>query len=145
MERVLGHRQTKGAATDHPHLPPPRHISTLPDRATVRGLCLLKNLSLGRRIENSAVLRPTATTRDEGNAFVLVQPKSREGSTTSVLLNFRMARNPLAIRRHDLSESTSGPGGCSATAHRTASAWNLLAILRIANSRTRDSDNPIAP
>jgi hypothetical protein len=30
MARVLGHRQTKGAATDHPHLPPPRHISTLP-------------------------------------------------------------------------------------------------------------------
>jgi len=29
MVRVLGHRQTKGAATDHPSLPPPRHISTL--------------------------------------------------------------------------------------------------------------------
>ena len=31
MERVLGHRQTKEAATDHSHLPPPRHIPTLPD------------------------------------------------------------------------------------------------------------------
>ena len=28
--RVLGHRQTKGAATDNPDLRPPRHISTLP-------------------------------------------------------------------------------------------------------------------
>jgi len=28
--RVLGHRQTKGAATDKPNLLPPRHISTLP-------------------------------------------------------------------------------------------------------------------
>ena len=28
--RVLGHRQTKEAATDNPHLRPPRHISTLP-------------------------------------------------------------------------------------------------------------------
>ena len=27
---VLGHRQTKGAATDKPNLLPPRHISTLP-------------------------------------------------------------------------------------------------------------------
>ncbi len=30
MVRVLGHRQTKGAATDKPNLTPPRHISTLP-------------------------------------------------------------------------------------------------------------------
>jgi hypothetical protein len=30
MARVLGHRQTKGAATDNPDLLPPRHISTLP-------------------------------------------------------------------------------------------------------------------
>jgi hypothetical protein len=29
MVRVLGHRQTKEAATDRPSLPPPRHISTL--------------------------------------------------------------------------------------------------------------------
>ena len=29
MVRVLGHRQTKGAATDPPRLMPPRHISTL--------------------------------------------------------------------------------------------------------------------
>lgn len=28
--RILGHRQTKGAATDNPGLRPPRHISTLP-------------------------------------------------------------------------------------------------------------------
>jgi hypothetical protein len=28
--RTLGHRQTKGAATDKPDLLPPRHISTLP-------------------------------------------------------------------------------------------------------------------
>src|ERR1035437_2451513 len=28
--RLLGHRQTKGAATDKPDLLPPRHISTLP-------------------------------------------------------------------------------------------------------------------
>src|SRR2546425_12829115 len=30
MARLLGHRQTKGAATDKPTLLPPRHISTLP-------------------------------------------------------------------------------------------------------------------
>ncbi len=30
MVRLLGHRQTKGAATDKPDLTPPRHISTLP-------------------------------------------------------------------------------------------------------------------
>ncbi len=29
MVRLLGHRQTKGAATDKPNLSPPRHISTL--------------------------------------------------------------------------------------------------------------------
>ena len=42
--RVLGHRQTKGAATDKPNLLPPRHISTLPiapsnDRSRVRAVC----------------------------------------------------------------------------------------------------------
>ena len=31
MARLLGHRQTKGAATDQPNLMPPRHISTLPE------------------------------------------------------------------------------------------------------------------
>jgi hypothetical protein len=30
MERLLGHRQTKEAATDKPNLMPPRHISTPP-------------------------------------------------------------------------------------------------------------------
>src|SRR2546426_3914961 len=30
MAWVLGHRQTKGAATDIPYLPSPRHTSTLP-------------------------------------------------------------------------------------------------------------------
>ena len=30
MARLLGHRRTKGAATDKPNLRPPRHISTLP-------------------------------------------------------------------------------------------------------------------
>jgi hypothetical protein len=30
MARVLGHRQTKGAATDKPDLLPPRYIPTLP-------------------------------------------------------------------------------------------------------------------
>ena len=30
MAWVLGHRQTKGAATDIPSLQPPRHTSTLP-------------------------------------------------------------------------------------------------------------------
>jgi hypothetical protein len=32
MERLLGHRQTKEAATDKPNLMPPRHISTPPSR-----------------------------------------------------------------------------------------------------------------
>src|SRR5438132_14178720 len=31
MAWVLGHRQTKGAATDIPYLPSPRHTSTLPE------------------------------------------------------------------------------------------------------------------
>ncbi len=37
MGRLLGHRQTKGAATDKPNLLPPRHISTLPDSVNSRG------------------------------------------------------------------------------------------------------------
>src|SRR5450631_3999682 len=35
MARVLGHRQTKGAATDKPNLLPPRYIPTLPTRLAV--------------------------------------------------------------------------------------------------------------
>src|ERR1017187_4972424 len=42
--RVLGPRQTKGAATDNPNLIPPRHIPTLPiyscKRKTARGRLL---------------------------------------------------------------------------------------------------------
>ena len=34
MAGVLGHRQTKEAATDNPNLRSPRHISTLPMRDT---------------------------------------------------------------------------------------------------------------
>src|SRR5271169_3629343 len=34
MVEPLRHRQTKGAATDMPGLPPPRHIPTLPTAAT---------------------------------------------------------------------------------------------------------------
>ena len=34
MVGPLRHRQTKGAETDMPGLPPPRHIPTLPDPAT---------------------------------------------------------------------------------------------------------------
>ena len=33
MVEPLRHRQTKGAATDMPGLPPPRHFPTLPDTA----------------------------------------------------------------------------------------------------------------
>jgi len=41
MVRLLGHRQTKGAATDKPTLRPPRHIPTLPGRLqTHRPHCL---------------------------------------------------------------------------------------------------------
>ena len=35
VEPLIRHRQTKGAETDMPSLPPPRHISTLP-RAAIR-------------------------------------------------------------------------------------------------------------
>ena len=35
--RLLGHRQTKGAETDQPHLLSPRHISTLPEAAVFGG------------------------------------------------------------------------------------------------------------
>jgi hypothetical protein len=31
--KVLGHRQTQGAATDNPNVLPPRHIPTLPMRS----------------------------------------------------------------------------------------------------------------
>jgi len=31
MARLVRHRQTKGAETDRPILPPPRHIPTLPE------------------------------------------------------------------------------------------------------------------
>ena len=33
MVWLIGHRQTKGAATDKPNLLPPRHVSTLPSSA----------------------------------------------------------------------------------------------------------------
>ena len=39
MVRVLGHRQTKGAATDNPNLMSPRHISTLREGARTRLIC----------------------------------------------------------------------------------------------------------
>ena len=42
MARLLGHRQTKGAATDKPILPPPRHISTLPGPAILDFLVRFK-------------------------------------------------------------------------------------------------------
>jgi hypothetical protein len=35
MAEPLRHRQTKGAETDMPSLPPPRHIPTLPIRIHV--------------------------------------------------------------------------------------------------------------
>src|SRR5258708_40059479 len=35
MVGPLRHRQTKGAATDMPGLPPPRHIPTLPNSAVL--------------------------------------------------------------------------------------------------------------
>ncbi len=38
MARLLRHRQTKGAETDRPILPPPRHIPTLPKAEVQRGL-----------------------------------------------------------------------------------------------------------
>jgi hypothetical protein len=36
MVEPLRHRQTKGAETDMPSLPPPRHIPTLPTAADLR-------------------------------------------------------------------------------------------------------------
>src|ERR1700730_6031675 len=61
MVRVLGHRQTKEAATDNPSLPPPRHIPTLPDPACGSKLpVLLKNTFPGRqRFRRRASMRPT--------------------------------------------------------------------------------------
>jgi len=38
MAEPLRHRQTKGAETDMPGLPPPRHIPTLPSRANPGGV-----------------------------------------------------------------------------------------------------------
>jgi len=35
MVRLLRHRQTKGAETDMPGLPPRRHIPTLPPKAVI--------------------------------------------------------------------------------------------------------------
>jgi hypothetical protein len=40
--RLLGHRQTKEAATDKPNLPPPRHVPTLPSEKVARTVHLEK-------------------------------------------------------------------------------------------------------
>ena len=48
MVRLLGHRQTKGAATDKPDLTPPRHISTLPLAAAgIRVLMCIRTTASG--------------------------------------------------------------------------------------------------
>ena len=55
MVEPLRHRQTKGAETDMPSLPPPRHIPTLPV-AVSRGPCresLLRGMSRHRRLNPS--------------------------------------------------------------------------------------------
>ncbi len=43
MARLLGHRQSKEAATDKPNLPLPRHIPTLPNlsRYVMKRACFL--------------------------------------------------------------------------------------------------------
>src|SRR5712664_383201 len=54
MAEPLRHRQTKGAETDMPSLPPPRHIPTLPDSA-IR-LCRPE----GRVCAQTSAVRPSA-------------------------------------------------------------------------------------
>jgi len=50
MVEPLRHRQTKGAETDMPGLPPPRHIPTLPS-AALEGLHLaLFNLAIDSKL-----------------------------------------------------------------------------------------------
>jgi hypothetical protein len=67
MARLLGHRQTKGAATDKPDLLPPRHISTLPillknsisadDEKTVGVMSREPHIELGGYVDESMSLR----------------------------------------------------------------------------------------
>ncbi len=55
MARLIGHRQTKEAATDKPNLPPPRHIPTLPV-LTVGGRLLNRHCKV-RRFEPNGWFR----------------------------------------------------------------------------------------
>ena len=43
MAEPLRHRQTKGAETDMPRLPPPRHIPTLPRLCENLVICLISS------------------------------------------------------------------------------------------------------
>jgi hypothetical protein len=60
MARLLGHRQTKGAATDKPILPPPRHIPTLPipgvDRIGQHAVATVHLLSEGISLQSTYFL-----------------------------------------------------------------------------------------
>ncbi len=62
MVRLHGHRQTKGAATDKPDLPPPRHISTLPtpDLQTRDFQQIVVNRVPGQTIIGSIVVTSTS-------------------------------------------------------------------------------------
>src|ERR1700704_4928965 len=74
MVEPLRHRQTKGAATDMFHLPPPRHISTLP------------------KTEGSAFRR-----------YVCLSPTGRHSLVRpSVLVDFATNRNRSAIYTYAL-------------------------------------------
>jgi hypothetical protein len=74
MVEPLRHRQTKGAATDMFHLPPPRHISTLP------------------KTEGSAFRR-----------YVCLSPTGRHSLVRpSVLVDFATNRNRSAIYSYAL-------------------------------------------
>jgi hypothetical protein len=62
MARVLGHRQTKGAATDKPDLLPPRYIPTLPfahcrifESGRSAAILLTSLVEIGQRSLNAGV------------------------------------------------------------------------------------------
>src|SRR5258707_13965173 len=69
MVGPLRHRQTKGAETDMPGLPPPRHIPTLPDLAVQRRslewrVCAVEPPFIGPRVIDRA--RPERTVTQSG-------------------------------------------------------------------------------
>ncbi len=77
MARLLRHRQTKGAETDKPALPPPRHIPTSPKTAVP--VTLRQALPLGAKQTGSAK-KPTFRALFRRNFKLSQLPGRRHGT-----------------------------------------------------------------